>query len=157
MPEPASRLLELVETAVLESVSFLELAARRTPPVDQPSPPTIEMQFDFIPPGEEPSDNRRFQISMRVTYYAQEGEVVASPAAVYGVPSSREGLLTPETIVEYANEVAIMTLLPYARSGLSDLSVRVLDTHVLMPVFLRGELELELSGSDVSDDSPASE
>ncbi|MFC0675233.1 hypothetical protein [Brachybacterium hainanense] len=49
---------------------------------------------------------------------------------------------------EYANHVAPMAMLPSMRQGISDLSTRVLDSHILMPFFQRQELSFSAPGSE---------
>lgn len=48
--------------------------------------------------------------------------------------------LTQEAQLEFANEVAIMALIPYVRECIASLSARVFGETILMPILQRGEL-----------------
>lgn len=50
-------------------------------------------------------------------------------------------------LLEFANEVGIMALLPFVREAVADLSTRVFGNAILMPVMQRGELHFESTGN----------
>lgn len=49
--------------------------------------------------------------------------------------------ITPEAEEEWINKVAVMALIPYLRTAISDLSVRVLGLPLTLPIIRQGELE----------------
>ena len=63
------------------------------------------------------------------------------PVASYHVDVEHAALLDDRpTVAAYANEVAVMALVPYARQAVADVTLRVFEASVLMPSFQRGEL-----------------
>lgn len=48
--------------------------------------------------------------------------------------------ISDELRLEFANEVAVMTLLPYVRSAIGELTLKVFGTPLLMPIMQRGEV-----------------
>lgn len=139
-----SALNQLVQVAELQTVAFEELSARRTSGDDVSEPPTFDLGVDVEPAESSDGEWRHVRYTLRVRFEAPSGEATVAPMAVYRIPADRSDLLAPQNVMDYANEVAVMTLIPYARSALSDLSTRVLDEHVLMPVFQRGEVSFAL-------------
>lgn len=68
------------------------------------------------------------------------GEMRVVARAEYHVPVEKAELLARPVTMEFANHVAVMVLVPYLREALSDLSLRVFDQRIVMPMFKRGEL-----------------
>ncbi|MEV8268611.1 hypothetical protein [Microbacterium sp. NPDC076911] len=64
---------------------------------------------------------------------------VASEYKVTDGPSASESVVRG-----FANEVAVMTLLPYARQAVSDMSTRVFGKPIFMLTIDRGEVGFDL-------------
>ena len=151
----SSALEQLVQVAELQSVAFEELSARRISGNDPSEPPRFDLRIDVEPAESVSGEWRQVVYTLRVHFEAPSGEATVAPMAVYRVPADQPDLLAAQNVMDYANEVAVMTLIPYARSALSELSSRVLDEHVLMPVFQRGEVAFALPAVEDGESSPS--
>lgn len=141
MPEHSESLLRLVSSAELSAIAFLELSAARVEGDDRHET-TVNPRFQL---GiDTDADTRRFRVRLTVEVETPAGTVTATAAAAYEAPSAEPDELAPSVIVEYANEVAVMTLLPYLRHAVADMAVRVFDATVLMPTIPRGALHFQV-------------
>lgn len=146
MAEPSVGLLALVEHANLDSISFIELSARRGPVAEGRSGGPRAPTYMLTTNGTD--DGSRFRIALRVDLELEEGEVQVTAQADYTVAGPGTGSVTRHGVVEYANEVGIMTLLPYLRQAIADLTQRVFDTALLMPVQPRGAVSFPLPNEE---------
>lgn len=87
-------------------------------------------------------EDEGFAIRVKFTLRLEIGEVVVSVAADYGV--SDGGALVKRDVLMFANEVALMTLFPYAREGISELTNKVMGSRVLLPITQRGEVAFDV-------------
>ncbi len=143
MKEPSEQLRRLVECAQLERINFLELSARRhddvTTPQDADEASAVRPTYALtVQSNDEPP---RFRLRLRTSIELPAGAVDVEVAAEYTVNGFGEGELTQPLIVEYANHVGVMALLPYVRHAIADLTLRVFGDSLLMPVMARGALE----------------
>lgn len=90
----------------------------------------------------------QFRLQLRCEIELPTGVAVIEPVATYRLPTDDADLLTPNVITEYANEVGVMALIPYLRHALADITLRVLEEPLLMPVLPRGALHFEWDGEE---------
>lgn len=88
--------------------------------------------------SEEPM--RRVQISLRVELETERGRISVVPQARYHVPEEYAHLLSPPLLADYFNETAISVLVPFAREALYELSLKVFNARIVMPLFGPGDL-----------------
>lgn len=147
MPEHSQTLLDLNAIAELVNVEFEELHARRTGRRDPDEDTPINVAPEYTLNVETRDDGPGFRISLRIFVQLGIGEVRVAAVAHYDAEGFA-GELTPPLLVEYANEVAIMTLLPYLRHAISDLTQRVFGPPLLMPIVRRGEVTFDAADSE---------
>lgn len=81
-----------------------------------------------------------FQVGLRVAVSAEAGNAVVDTFGRFIVDEIPHFELSQSLLTDYANKVAVMVLLPYARQSLADLTQRVFNAPVLMPIFPQGAL-----------------
>lgn len=151
MPEPSASLLSLVRCAVLDSIEFREISARRVDPQDNAEPPRIDLHTEVEDRAAPQGNQREFRYALRVTLHDSEGDVVVEPLVTYHVPLEFADLLDDgSALTEFANEVAVMALVPYARQAISDVTQRVFSGSILMPTYQRGQLRFGDADADPS-------
>ena len=135
----------LVEATSLETVSFLELSAKRAD--DQASHNALfkEESYDIEPEftlefAKDP-DERKFRVRIKTQIQSEPGKIVVDAAAEYAVEELDIGLISEDLLLEFANKVAIFAIIPYLRQGVADMTQRVFGVPLTMPMYRRGELE----------------
>lgn len=156
MKEPSDALHELVAAAELTNIACTEMVARRGADYSKiqdresiDARPAFTLSVD--PDGKDVS---KFSIGLRVQIDTQIGEIVAATVGEYRLKSDAECQVTEEVLLEYGNHVGVMTLLPYLRQAVADLTQRVFESPLLIPVMARGHLwftEREEVGQTVDD------
>lgn len=140
MSEPSEALLALASDAELVDVSYELLSAEFLPDSD-PVTPEFALSQRLPGPDEQVTVGQaRWQYSLRVRVTTSRGTVVVEPVATYAIAAEQARLLQQPTLTEFANEVAVMALLPYARQALQDLAGQVLREQIVMPSFPRGAI-----------------
>lgn len=141
MSEPSADLVALVPHAELEDLSFVELVGRRNlAPLTTEAPPT-EPRYGLQ--AAVADDLQHFRLILRIDIEAPEGEIRAATMANYAVAEGAPDLRL-RLVVQYANEVGVMMLLPYLRQAIADLAQRVFGGALLMPIMPRGAVRFEL-------------
>jgi preprotein translocase subunit SecB len=152
-------ILTLVHAVVLDSIEFMELSARRAEDEDQPAGDEIpdgegRMRFDYQAKELVPERDRDFRFALEVTFSNHEGQAVARPVAVYHVPADHAELLDDiELMIEFGTRVAVMTLIPYAREAIANLTSRVFTDPVLMPILTADQVHFSIIPPDDSHDT----
>lgn len=86
-------------------------------------------------------DQMGFQLRITTKLTLDVGEISCDIASRYKLKEKIQEELDNELLVEYANEVALMTLIPFIRQHIADISQRVLGFPLLMPVMQRGQIK----------------
>ena len=132
----------IIANSTLRSVDYYEVSARRNDGATQSGDSdqgrlTVEVQ--------QRVDDTSFGIRLQATVVLPVGEATASVAGEYdllnGVAPRRRALQL------FANEVAVMTVLPYLREAIATITAKVFGQPVHLPIAERGEIAL-----DVDDD-----
>ena len=153
MSEPTAALRALVGSVQLLAVGFHEISARQADGIEA----KLEENPNVVPEYalgifRDDQDASRFKLRLRCRIVFSDGsELIAEPEGTYQVTDESLLPLSRELIVEFANEVAVMALLPYLRQALADMSQRVFGSTLLMPVMQRGVI------SFVANQDPASQ
>ena len=137
------RLKDLVSRSDLESINVHELSAKLVPGVSEESD---EATFDLniqtrAAPGE-------FGVRVTVDATTPVGVIKVVIAAEYSAEGAEPD---PELLGLFASEVAIMSVFPYVRQAVSDMSQRVFEQPLMMPIVKRGELQLTPIDADSGD------
>lgn len=152
MSDPTPEVIALVNAVDLESISFLELSAKRT---DEEATQSLvdneesyDVQPDFTLQFARDIDQQKFRIRIKTVIQAQPGTVVIDAAAEYSLSNLELEDITEELMLEFANRVALMSIVPYLRQGLADMTQRVFGVPLTMPLYRAGELQFSAaSGS----------
>ncbi|MGO3072189.1 MAG: hypothetical protein ACTIID_11625 [Brevibacterium linens] len=138
--DPLDEVRALIDQVQLESVEFHEVSARRfdSGSDGEDGEISIEVQIREGPGG--------FGVRLIATAEVAIGEAVVSVAGEYSMsegadPSSR-------TIKQFVNEVAVMTVLPYLREGMTTITAKVFGKALYIPIIPRGDIAVELDDED---------
>jgi hypothetical protein len=140
MSQPSESLQSLCDNAVLNRVYFLEVSARQADPgaLGEAPAPGFGLNIEVSP------DDLRFRIRLRVEASSDTTFLGVEPVAEFQVPENLRDLLVAEDLVEFANEVGVMVLLPYLREAVADVTRRVFGSSSLVPLIQRGQLRFSL-------------
>lgn len=131
---------DLIQRSQLRSVDFHEVAARRVPfegdvPEQEDANVSIQLEhrmsasdFGIRMVGSVTNSTKDVRIAVAAEYEMTDGET----------PSER-------TVLMFANEVAVMSLFPYFREGVSSVSSKVFNEPILLPTIERGMIRYEVS------------
>ena len=130
----------LLAASALLDISVLELGAVRLPDI----PEDIEQQGPIEPnyqlTTQARADNAGFRVSIATAIDTPVGHIRAEVAGEYELDAVLATDITAGVMLEFVNEVAIMTLIPYIRQSIADITLRVFGSALMMPMLQRGEL-----------------
>lgn len=139
--DPLDEVRALMDQVQLESVEFHEVSARRFDSGSDGEGGEISIEVQIR------EGSGGFGVRLLATAEVAIGEAVVSVAGEYSMsegadPSSR-------TIKQFVNEVAVMTVLPYLREGMTTITAKVFGKALYIPIIPRGDIAVELEGDDV--------
>lgn len=136
------QLEEFVPRVELQRIDCIECRARSTAQLSPDvEPPTFTTQPSFQLRIRTPDEDERsgwFFIDIRVVIEFEEGDATVAHRAIYEHPAENEPSV--QLLTKFTNEVAAMHLLPYLREALADVTRRVFDQPLMIPMIQRGEL-----------------
>lgn len=137
--EDISRIQELIASSTLTSIEVHELSARRH---ESPDEALEADKADAQISIQHRLDGESFGIRMVCEVKLRVGEVRVMTSGEYAltggfVPTQRD-------IQLFGNEVAVMTVFPYLRENVSDITSRVFGNPLLLPIAERGQLAFEV-------------
>lgn len=133
---------DLIVRSELSSIEFHEVAARLVP---NPQPNGEEEANIAIQMQHRRADDD-FGIRMVGAVTSPSREVRVTVAAEYRMT---DGKTPAERIVlAFANEVAVMSLFPYFREGVSSVSAKVFKEPILLPTIERGMIKFDLGDNE---------
>jgi hypothetical protein len=136
----------LIDAVELTRVVFRECSAQRDS-IDT----VADSDLDGIQPSLElqiSQDGRGFRLGLRFDIEIPGGRLAVEPVAEFVVTKQSSIVVTPELAVAYANEVGAMTLMPYARQAIADMSMRVFDHALQMGIVRRGQFHFDPPAAD---------
>lgn len=77
----------------------------------------------------------------------QQTELAARRGSGDVVESIPYSSIDEQTKIDFANDVAILAILPFTRQAIADITARVFGAALLMPIIQRGQLVFGLSDS----------
>jgi len=142
MREPSESLHRLVGCVNLLDVSYLELVSRRkgNELSAEGGDVAVEAAPQYQLGVDRNDDGTRFRLRLKIEINGDFGDVIAEAAAEYEQGEFSNAELTQDLLVDFADHVAVMTLLPYLRQAIADLTQRVFDAPLLMPILPRGSV-----------------
>lgn len=142
----ASDLLILSRHLVLREIRYNELRAKAEGVSDDELiPPAFRLGVTIA--EESPQDDPSILLAsaaLNVELAVPEGRISVEPVAVYHIPIEHAKALNPVALTAYINETGIFEILPFARQALSDLSGKVFQNQILMPLFREGDVRFDL-------------
>lgn len=89
-------------------------------------------------------DSEGFRVRLETSISVPGGRIRCVVYAEYELDDARIGEESTDAMGDFINGVALMHLLPYVRQAISDLSMRVFNSPLLMPIMKRGDLGFSL-------------
>lgn len=130
----------LIQRSSLRTIEFHEVSGRLIPaegdiPETEPANVSIRLEHRV--------DKTSFGVRMVGTVSNTTKEVRVAVAAEYDMTDGT----TPEerTVLLFGNEVAVMSLFPYFREGVSSISAKVFNDPLLLPTIERGMIGFEIA------------
>lgn len=135
----------LLASAELIGISTVELSARRrqTDVVDAES--TVDPDYSLLVDAR--SDLTGFRVVLQTAITASIGEIQCDVQAEYLIGALKMDQIPRDVLQEFINNVALMTVLPFVRQGIADITLRVFEAPLLMPIIQRGEITFPLGDS----------
>lgn len=138
---------DLVESADLIHVAILELSAARSD-LSHTNDELFESfadggydaEIDFELGMDRGEHDDKFRVRLQVLVESDPGIVRVNVAAEYSINELRIDEISEEIMLEFSNKVAVMTLIPYIRQSVADISQRVFTYPLTLPLYKAGEL-----------------
>lgn len=147
MSEHSKELLDLHQVAELTEITFEEISGKRTSRRGAGGDDQIEVEPEYSLNVESREESPGFRIRLGIFVPLEIGEVRVTTVAYYDAEGF-DGELTLPLLIEYANEVAVMSMLPYLRHAIADLTQRIFGPPLVMPIVRRGELSFSVDDDD---------
>lgn len=135
--EDVAPVRELMSRCTLSAIEYHELSAKWTGQRTDEELTDIDVSINL----QHRLSTETFGIRMTGEVNVPFGESRSVVAAVYSYDGQVPEL---RTVLAFANEVAVMTLLPYLRESISTITAKVFGEPLLLPIIPRGELGFEL-------------
>ncbi len=133
---------QLVEaTSLFWTNVFQQSATRRldVAPIDD-----FEVDPRFTITADFRDDGSGFRVLLLTAIETPIGPIACGVLADYEHPDARLGPELSKAFNEYVTGVALMHIIPFVRQSISDLTVRVFGSPLLMPVLQRGQMQFTL-------------
>ncbi len=128
---------DLIEIGVtIQGVQFFRLEASVNEEVESPAemPPNIAPVYGL----KLRHDGREIGTRVSVTLDSVSWKIIVDASVEYTIDEDVD--LADGVLLDFANNVGVMALIPYLRQAIADLSQRVIGEVVLMPIIPRGDL-----------------
>lgn len=133
----------LVEASSLLSVEVFKLSAERQLDVE----PTDDFEIDpsYLLTTDFRDDGAGFRIRLLTDIETPIGTISCGVLAEYAHDGVRLGPESSEALNEFVNGVALMHIIPYVRQAIADVTLRVYQSPLLMPILQRGQMTFDVS------------
>lgn len=145
---------DLIQHYELEDIRLIECAARAPDAIADWGSLFPEDFFEGYsdPEDEDPIQQRfaikldihhdgdAFRIGLRGGFEGPFGEVVAFAVASYSSETLQISEENNEAVLKFANEVGVLSLFPYLRHAIADLTTRISGDPLLLPTLRFGQL-----------------
>lgn len=139
----------LVDDADLHAISMVNLSARRIErEAKNASEFSVDPQYTLQTARRE--DDKGFRITLQTEIEAPIGDIRCDVEAEYVLQQLVMTAVPQEVLQEFVNDVAIMAMLPFVRQGIADITLRVFESPLLMPIIQRGQITFGLPPDETS-------
>ncbi|MEJ6554010.1 hypothetical protein PQI51_03105 [Microbacterium esteraromaticum] len=138
--EERARISDLLRRSTLQTVEYHSVEARRL--TENKQREEHEDSVDVSMSLKHHFGEDSFGILLQAQLFPYRAEVTVAVAAEYSIDSG--GPAEDAVVRGFGNEVAVMTLLPFAREAVATLSTRVFGKPILLPTLSRGEVGFDL-------------
>ncbi len=132
----ASAVRDLIQRSSLKAIEYHEVSARLTGSRTQDGPADAKANIN----AQHRLDDEEFGIRLIGNITTEFGEVNVIVAVTYAY----DGDLEPRTVLNFGNEVGIMTVFPYLREAISSITAKVFGEAILLPVLGRGAISFDV-------------
>lgn len=135
----------VVQDCELTNIEYYEVSARSVVAKSTPEPKVEGDKAYHFEAGlqtQQFHENEKFAIRLITQTHVPNGVATVDVGAVYELNPARE--LSEELLVEFANLVGVMALVPYIRERTHELTA-YLKQPVVLPIIRAGELNFSLS------------
>ncbi|MFE4951960.1 hypothetical protein ACFQ9V_17800 [Leifsonia sp. NPDC056665] len=133
--------VDLLREVQLLGIQQIELGAARGTG-DMADNPQAEPTYGLQMTGRD--DDKAFRVGLRTEILIGNGSILSNIEAEYELSTVAYSSIIEQTKIDFANEVAVMAILPYTRQAIADISARVFGAALLMPIIQRGQLVFSL-------------
>lgn len=139
----------LLADASLLAISTVALSANRKEREDKTDGElTVEPQYTLETGWR--SDEIGFRIALQTEIEAPVGDIRCDVQAEYELQQYKMSDISQAVLQEFVNQVALMAILPFVRQGIADITLRVFEAPLLMPIIQRGEITFNLAGDNLT-------
>lgn len=150
MAEETLTLEALVQMVEISALRYFEISARRK---EDATEEELANQGELTPQHllntVRAEDGTGFRIRIPTEIEAAVGAIVADVGIEYLISGADSREISEPMLLDFVNNVAAMTLIPFIRQAIADVSQRVFDSPLMMPITQRGEISFSpLPGSE---------
>lgn len=133
----------LLADVSLTAISTIALSANRVEREGEiDAELTIEPQYKLETGWR--SDHAGFRVVLQTEIKAPVGDIRCDVQAEYALQELKMSAIPQAAIQDFVNQVALMAVLPFVRQGIADITLRVFEAPLLMPIIQRGEITFNL-------------
>jgi hypothetical protein len=157
MANPELDLPTLVQHVALGNVRFFELSARLVDTDVPESQDDADEEAESIDSTQFLQTDRRdddggFRIRVKAVVDVPGGQVIADAGVEYEIHDYKASDISASVMLDFANDIAVMQLIPFLRHAIADLSQQVFGAPLLLPMLQRGDMHFEAaSGTEATD------
>lgn len=133
---------KLVENTSLLGIYVYQLSAVRE--LDAPQTDDFEIDPHYSLTADFRDDRAGFRVRLVTEIETPIGRIECGVYAEYDHAGVNLGPESSEAFNEYVNGVALMHLIPYVRQSIADVTLRVFNAPLLMPILQRGQMVFNL-------------
>lgn len=137
---------DVLDDVSLGSIGFFRLLAEHLDDADGDGE-EVEVDPKYLMTTETRDDRKGFRVSLDTSITAGVAHVRCTVHAEYELDQIDAEDIRGDTMQEFVNNVALMNILPFVRQGIADLTQRVFNAPLFMPIIKRGDLTFTLPGS----------
>ncbi|MEO7016210.1 MAG: hypothetical protein ABI130_11040 [Leifsonia sp.] len=138
----AITVVDVLNDVDLIGIGQIELGATRGLGGPASEQPEAEPSYRLTVTGRD--DDRAFRIGLRADIKVGTGSITSEIEAEYEFRELCFSAVSEQSRIDFANDVAIMAILPFTRQSIADITVRVFGAPLLMPIVKRGELSFSV-------------
>jgi hypothetical protein len=147
MSDKSISLEQLVEEAQIDEITFFEISAIRNDTVAEEDQ-GADVLPSYLLSTATKDDGTGFRVRIRTEIDVATGHIISDLAVSYSLHAINANEVSPAVLIDFVNGVSVMTLVPYNRQAIADISQRIFGATLTMPMIKRGELEFHLADAE---------